>query len=106
MVLTERENEYIIPNNYEDNLVTGGGRSMRNVIEAIIAFGIFVCIFAFLPISLNIKVVLIIATGGPAAFFSFIGIKGCSVTEYLMLVLKFKSKQYDFTRNDIYEKYN
>ena len=40
------EDGYFIPKNYEDNMITGSGRSMRNVVEAVIFFAIFVLILA------------------------------------------------------------
>lgn len=94
---------YNIPKNYEDNVITASGKSVRNIIEAVAFFGIFALIFGIMPIPLKIKVVLIMLFGGPAAAFGYIGIKRYSVTEYLILLLKYKSKQNTFERVDMFE---
>lgn len=96
------EDGYFIPKNYEDNMITGSGRSMRNVVEAVIFFAIFVLIFGFLPISVKARIVLIILFGGPAAFFGFFGIHKCSVTEYVLLWLHFKSQPKEYTREELF----
>lgn len=97
------KNTYVIPKNYEDNLVTSSGRSMRNVVEAIVFFGIVVLIFVFLPIPIKIKAILITFFGGPAAFFGFMGIHKYPVTEYIYLLIKFKSKPNEYKRVDMFE---
>ena len=81
------EDGYFIPKNYEDNMITGTGRSMRNVVEAVIFFAIFVLIILF---------------GGPAAFFGFFGIHKCSVTEYVLLWLHFKSQPKEYKREELF----
>jgi len=86
-------------------MITASGKSMRNVVEAVLFFLFFVLIFAFLPISFKVKVILIILTGGPAAIFGFIGINKCSVTEYLGLMLRYRSKEHEFKREDMFEEF-
>lgn len=84
-------------------MITASGKSMRNIIEAVIFLGIFILIFGFLPIPLKIKVVLITLFGGPAAAFGYIGIKRYSVTEYLILLFKYKAKQNTFQSVDMFK---
>lgn len=94
---------YNIPKNYEDNMITASGKSFRNVVEAVLFLGIFVLIFAFLPIPLKAKVILITMLGGPAAVFGYIGIKRYSVLEYIGLVIKYKTKQNTFNFIDMFQ---
>lgn len=83
-------------------MITSSGRSIRNVVEAVLFFAFFVLLFVFLPISFKVKVVLIVMTGGPAAFFGYVGIHKYPVTEYLYLVIKFKSKPHKFEWDDMF----
>ena len=56
----EPRETYIIPQNYEDNLVTSTGISYRNIIEGAIIFGFFVLVFWFLPLPLKVRIILIL----------------------------------------------
>lgn len=100
----EKSNQYYIPPNYEDNFVTYSGRSTRNVIEAVLFFAFFFLIFIFIPIPLRYRIILIILFGVPAAVFGFIGIEHCSVTEYLGLIIKFKSRPNKLVKKDLFAK--
>lgn len=82
--------------------MTASGKSMRNIIEAIAFLGVFVLLFIFLPIPLNVRVILITIFGGAAAVFGYIGIKSYSVTEYLLLVIRYKTKQNTFEKFDMF----
>lgn len=84
-------------------MITASGKSFRNIIEAVIFLGIFVLIFGFLPIPFKVKIILITLFGGPAAAFGYIGIHKYTVTEYLMLVIKYKLKQNTFNAVDMFE---
>ncbi|MGN0004999.1 MAG: hypothetical protein ACI37Z_03330 [Candidatus Gastranaerophilaceae bacterium] len=75
---------------------------MRNIVEAIAFLGVFVLLFIFLPIPLNVRVILITIFGGSAAVFGYIGIKSYSVTEYLLLVINYKMKQNTFEKVDMF----
>ena len=87
-------------------MITGSGRSMRNVFEAILFFAFFVLIFIFLPISLKARIILIILTGGPAAFFGLMGIHKCSVIEYIGLLIRYRSQKNECERDDIFKDYD
>lgn len=84
-------------------MITASGKSFRNIVEAVIFLGVFVLIFGFLPIPLRVKIILITLFGGPAAAFGYIGIHKYTVTEYLMLVIKYKLKQNTFNAVDMFE---
>lgn len=102
-ISSEKQKQYYIPPNYEDNFVTYSGRSTRNVVEAVLFFAFFLLIFIFIPIPLRYRVILIILFGVPAAVFGFIGIEHCSVTEYLGLVIKYKSRPDKLFKKDLFK---
>lgn len=97
---------YIIPPNFEGDSVTASGISMRNLIEGVVFFVASVLIFAFLPIPLKIRIVLIVIVGGAAGIFGVIGIEHMPVTKYIKLCLKFKKQNKKITKKEMFERGN
>ena len=101
----ESKNTYVIPQNYEDNLITASGIKIRNVIEGIILLAITGGLIWLLPIdSIKIRIVMIIVFGGGLGVFGVIGIHHYSLSEFIMLVVKYKASTKKLERSDIFEK--
>ena len=99
-----RQKTYTIPQNYEDNLITSSGISIRNIIEGVILFAIIGVPLWFVPItSIKIRVILIIVLGGIAATFGIIGIHHYALSEYLMLIMRYRSSSKDVSRDTIFD---
>lgn len=96
----EQSAKYIIPRNYEERTVTAGGRSMRNIAEGAVMAAFTVPIFAFIPIPFMYRAILIAAFGGALFAFGMIGIKQCSVSEYVLKIIQFRKSDKLFERND------
>lgn len=100
----ENRKSYMIPQNYEDNLITASGISIRNIIEGVILFAIIGGVIWFIPIeSVKIKAILIILLGGSAGVFGVMGIHHYSLSEYAMLVMRFKSSNRELKRDTIFD---
>ena len=62
----------------------------RNVIEAgILAFAIGVPVFMFVPFGLTTRIIILCLTALPAALVALIGISGESLSEFLIIFLKY-----------------
>lgn len=96
----EESSVYIVPQNYEERAITAGGRSIRNVIEGIVMAVVTVPIFIFLPISLMYRCILIAIFGGVLFGFGMIGIKRCSVFEYILKIVQFSQSTKVIERKD------
>lgn len=104
MAKDEKHETYVIPQNYEDNLVTASGINMRNIIEGVILFVIIGGLIWLIPMeSIKIKAILIILFGGAAGVFGIVGIHHCSLSEYLTLVIRYKSSNTNLSRDTIFE---
>ena len=82
---------YIIPPNFiESGTFFGGMFRARNVIEAgILAFAIGVPVFMFVPFGLTTRIIILCLTALPAALVALIGISGESLSEFLIIFLKY-----------------
>lgn len=82
---------YIIPPNFiESGTFFGGMFRARNVIEAgILAFAIGVPVFMFIPFGLTTRIIILCLTALPAALVALIGISGESLSEFLIIFLKY-----------------
>ena len=82
---------YIIPPNFiESGTFFGGMFHARNVIEAgILAFAIGVPVFMFVPFGLTTRIIILCLTALPAALVALIGISGESLSEFLIIFLKY-----------------
>ena len=82
---------YVIPPNFVDTgTVLGGMFRVRNVIEAsILAAGAGLPVLMFLPFSLTARIIVLCLTALPLSLVALIGISGESLTEFLMIFLKF-----------------
>ena len=82
---------YIIPPNFiESGTFFGGMFRARNVIEAgILAFAIGVPVFMFVPFGLTTRIIILCLTALPAAQVALIGISGESLSEFLIIFLKY-----------------
>lgn len=96
----EESSVYIVPQNYEERSITAGGRSIRNVIEGIVMAAFAIPVFIFLPISLMYRLMLIAVFGGGLFAFGLIGIKKCSVFEYILKIIQFSQSVKVIERND------
>ena len=68
----------------------GGMFRARNVIEAgILAFAIGVPVFMFVPFGLTTRIIILCLTALPAALVALIGISGESLSEFLIIFLKY-----------------
>lgn len=104
MAKDEKNETYVIPQNYEDNLVTASGINMRNIIEGVILFVIIGGLIWLIPMeSIKIKAILIILFGGAVGVFGIVGIHHCSLSEYLSLVIRYKSSNTVLSRSVIFE---
>lgn len=92
----EIEEKYIvdIPRNVLDNNQYISPKFKgRNTIEAIILVLIFIAVQASIKLT-GIFLAVYATIGLSGAFFAFIGINGCSLTQYLIYIIKFnKSKR-------------
>ena len=82
---------YIIPPNFiEAGTFFGGMFRARNVIEAgILAFAIGVPVFVFVPFGLTARIIILCLTALPVALVALIGISGESLSEFLIIFLKY-----------------
>ena len=82
---------YIIPPNFiESGTFFGGMFRARNVIEAgILTFAIGVPVFMFVPFGLTTRIIILCLTALPAALVALIGISGESLSEFLIIFLKY-----------------
>ncbi|WP_420875784.1 VirB4 family type IV secretion system protein [Pseudoflavonifractor phocaeensis] len=82
---------YIIPPNFiESGTFFGGMFRAWNVIEAgILAFAIGVPVFMFVPFGLTTRIIILCLTALPAALVALIGISGESLSEFLIIFLKY-----------------
>ena len=82
---------YIIPPNFiESGTFFGGMFRARNVIEAgILAFAIGMPVFLFLPFGLTTRIIILCLTALPAALVALIGISGESLSQFLIIFLKY-----------------
>ena len=82
---------YIIPPNFiESGTFFGGMFRARNVIEAgILAFAIGVPVFMFVPFGLTTRIIILCLTALPAALVALTGISGESLSEFLIIFLKY-----------------
>lgn len=82
---------YVIPPNFVDTgTVLGGMFRVRNVIEAgILAAGAGLPVLMFLPFSLTARIIVLCLTALPLSLVALIGVSGESLTEFLMIFLKF-----------------
>ena len=86
----ENRPSYVIPKNYENSSVTFLGKPIRNVIEGAVMASVVVPIFAFLPIDLLYRCLLMAVFGAGLYSFGMFGIKQCCVSEYLFKIVQFK----------------
>ena len=88
----EKLEVYIIPDNFEETLMTSGGIKGTNIIEGVICTSVI-----YLPILLSsmnwkVKAALIILLVGPLAFFFIKGIDNCSLIEYLKNFIRYHTR--------------
>ncbi len=91
-----RNHLYIIPGNYEDSGgVFGGSFKLRNAIETIvICYTLFkIGSLVLAPFDIVIRIILFFAIVFPIGILCLIGIKGDSVTQFLMNVIMFHNKK-------------
>lgn len=93
---------YHIPRNFEDQLVTYSGKSVRNVVEAVIAFAIVALICFLIPVHWTYKIIAAAIIGLPLAIFNFIGIQNNSVTEFLILLIRYKTHPNEIKKVDFF----
>ena len=102
----DKELEYIIPQNFKENNVTANGISYRNIVEAVILVGIVVLILWIIPsesLALKYKIIIGAVIGGPLGFLGITGINKCSLSEYLIYVIRFKSSPKIYVRKHPYK---
>ena len=82
---------YIIPPNFiETGTFFGGMFRARNVIEAgILVFAIGAPVFLFLPFGLTTRIIILCLTALPVGLVALIGISGESLSQFLVIFLKF-----------------
>ena len=82
---------YIIPPNFiETGTFFGGMFRARNVIEAgILVFAIGAPVFLFLPFGLTTRIIILCLTALPAGLVALIGISGESLSQFLVIFLKY-----------------
>lgn len=82
---------YIIPPNFiETGTFFGGMFRARNVIEAgILAFAIGMPVFIFLPFGLTTRIIILCLTALPVGLVALIGISGESLSQFLIIFLKY-----------------
>lgn len=82
---------YIIPPNFiETGTFFGGMFRARNVIEAgILVFAIGAPVFLFLPFGLTTRIIILCLTALPVGLFALIGISGESLSQFLVIFLKY-----------------
>lgn len=82
---------YIIPPNFiETGTFFGGMFRARNVIEAgILVFAIGMPVFLFLPFGLTTRIIILCLTALPAGLVALIGISGESLSQFLVIFLKY-----------------
>lgn len=98
--------EFIIPANFKENNVTANGIPYRNVAEAVVLVGLVVLILWFIPIPLNIKIIVGVVIGALLGIFALKGINRCSLSEYLIYMIKFKTSPKVYVRKQPYQKNN
>lgn len=82
---------YIIPPNFiETGTFFGGMFRARNVIEAgILVFAIGAPVFLFLPFGLTTRIIILCLTALPVGLVALIGISGESLSQFLVIFLKY-----------------
>jgi len=82
---------YVIPPNFVDTGTFFGGMfKARNVVEAgVLAAGIGIPIFLFLPSGLTVRIIVLCLTALPLALAALIGISGESLSSFLLIFLKY-----------------
>ena len=83
---------YIIPPNFiETGTFFGGMFRARNVIEAgILVFAIGMPVFLFLPFGLTTRIIILCLTALPVGLVALIGISGESLSQFLVIFLKYQ----------------
>ena len=82
---------YVIPPNFVDTGTFFGGMfKVRNVIEAgILAAGIGIPVFLFLPAGLTVRIIALCLTALPLAMLALIGFSGESMSSFLFDFLRY-----------------
>lgn len=97
---------YRIPPNFEEKSVTANGIPYRNLVEAVILVGIVVLILWKITIAFKTKCIIGIAVGGPLAVLAIFGINKCSLSEFLLNIIKYKMRPKLYVRKKLYVKSN
>lgn len=102
--MAEEQGEvYVIPDNYEDSIVTSNGWKMRNIIEACVAAAIFVIPVLFmLRIDFKFKIIILVFTALPTAFIFIRGHNNCSLVEFFMDYMRYRLGPKVFRRKPIF----
>jgi hypothetical protein len=100
----EKKLVYMIPKNFEEKSVTTNGLNYRNIAEAVFLVGIVVIILWKIDISLKTKLITGILVGGPLGVLALIGINKCSLSEFLINIVKFKMKPKVYVKKNIFQK--
>lgn len=98
---------YHIPKNYEEKSVTISGLSYRNIVEAVILVGIVVAILWVIPsniMTFNVKLVVGIIIAAPLGILGLFGINQCSLSEFLMNVIKYKLNPPRYIRKSLFNR--
>lgn len=101
--------DYIIPKNFKETNVTPNGIPYRNIAEAAILVGIVLFILWIIPndaIALKYKVIIGAVIGGPLGILGITGINKCSLSEYLLYVIRFKTSPKVYVKKHLYKRKN
>lgn len=105
----DKELDYIIPKNFKETNVTPNGIPYRNIVEAVILVGIVVGVLWIIPndaVSLKFKIIIGAVIGGPLGILGITGINKCSLSEYLLYVIRFKTSPKVYVRKHLYKRKN
>lgn len=100
----EKKLVYMIPKNFEEKSVTTNGLNYRNIAEAVFLVGIVVIILWQIDIAFKTKLIIGILVGGPIGFLALIGINKCSLSEFIINIVKFKMKPKVYVKKNIFQK--
>lgn len=105
----DKELDYIIPKNFKETNVTPNGIPYRNIAEAAILVGIVFGILWLIPndaVPIKIKVIVGALIGGPLGILGVTGINKCSLSEYLLYVIRFKTSPKVYVKKHLYKRKN
>lgn len=100
----EKKLVYMIPKNFEEKSVTTNGLNYRNIAEAVFLVGIVVIVLWQVDIAFKTKLIIGILIGGPLGALALIDINKCSLSEFLINIVKFKMKPKVYIKKNIFQK--